>query len=69
MGIVQCVQLLQREETLAGVTFGILGEQNQFFPLTESEMVEERLKVLANHRNNSIPQHEVEAWVDHLAIF
>ena len=61
------VQLLQREETLDGITFGILGEQSQFFPLTESEMVEESLKVLANHRNNAIPQIEVDAWVERLA--
>ena len=49
------------------ITFGILGEQSQFFPLTESEMVEESLKVLANHRNNAIPQIEVDAWVERLA--
>ena len=30
------VQLLQREETLAGVTFSVLGEQSQFSPLTLS---------------------------------
>ncbi|MCY7366928.1 MAG: hypothetical protein LH474_02115 [Chamaesiphon sp.] len=63
------VQLLQRQETLSNLTFGILGEQNQFSPLTESGMVEESLKVLANHRNkNAIPQSQVEVWVDSLTI-
>ena len=62
------VQLLQQEETLAGVTFDLLGEQSQFSPLTESEMVEKSLKVLANHQNNAISQREVETWVDRLAI-
>ena len=45
------VQLLQREETSPDLTFGILDEQRQFFPLTESELIQESLKVLANHRN------------------
>ena len=62
------VQLLQREETSPDLTFGILDEQRQFFPLTESELIQESLKVLANHRNDRISQHQVEAWVDSLGI-
>ena len=57
------VQLLQQEETLTNITFGILDEQSQFSPLTESQMVEESLKVLANYQNNAIPQREVEAII------
>jgi putative addiction module CopG family antidote len=62
------VKLLQREETPVNMTFGILNEQSQFLPLTESEMIEESLKVLENHRNDTIPHHEVEKWVNRLTV-
>ncbi len=60
------VQLLQHEETHPHLTFGILNEQHHFSALNESEMIQESLEVLANHRNDRISQHQVEAWMNSL---
>jgi Arc/MetJ-type ribon-helix-helix transcriptional regulator len=62
------VQLLQREETPANISFGTLTEHNQFFPLTELEMIQESLTVLENHRHNAIPHGQVETWANSLSI-
>jgi hypothetical protein len=61
------VKLLQQEEAPTNMTFGILDKQSQYIVLTESEMIQESLKVLESHGNNSIPQSQVETWVDTLA--
>jgi hypothetical protein len=60
------LQLLQHNKTFPEMSFGILDEQSRFLPLTESEMIQESLKVLENHQNNGIPQSEVEIWANSL---
>lgn len=62
------VKLLQREEASVDITFGIIDEQNQFFPLTESEMIRESLEVLENHQHDAIPHSQIESWADSLTI-
>jgi hypothetical protein len=66
--LVAGVKLLEREEIPTNMTFGILDEQNQFSPLTESQMIQASLQVLENHQHDAIPHHEVERWVDNLTI-
>ncbi len=58
------LELLQRED--ADPIFGMIDQQNQFMPLTESEMVIESLKVLENHQHNGVSQNEMEAWANNL---
>jgi hypothetical protein len=60
------LQLLQHNKTSSEMSFGILDRQSQFLPLTESEMIQESLKVLENYQNNGIPQSEVEIWANNL---
>jgi Arc/MetJ-type ribon-helix-helix transcriptional regulator len=62
------VKLLEREEISENMTFGILNEQNQFSPLTESQMIRSSLQVLKNPQHVTIPHTEVERWVDNLTI-
>lgn len=62
------VKLLEREEMPEHMTFGILDEQHQFSPLTESAMIQSSLQVLENYQHNAIPHTEVERWVDNLTI-
>ncbi len=64
--LVAGVKLLEREEIPENMTFGILNEQNQFSPLTESQMIQASLQVLENHQHDAIPHNEVERWVDSL---
>jgi Arc/MetJ-type ribon-helix-helix transcriptional regulator len=60
------LELLQRQEAAPNMSFGIIDQQNQFLPLTESEMAQESLKVLENYQQNGISQSEVEAWANNL---
>jgi hypothetical protein len=60
------LELLQRQEAAPNMSFGIIDQQNQFLPLTESEMVQESLKVLENYQQNGTSQSEVEAWANNL---
>jgi putative addiction module CopG family antidote len=60
------LQLLQSTETHSGMSFGILDEHSQFIPMTESEMVQESLKVLENYQNDGMPHSEVEIWARNL---
>jgi hypothetical protein len=60
------LQSLQREKASPSRSFGILNQQNQFSPLTESEMVQESLKVLENYRQDASPQSDVEVWANNL---
>jgi hypothetical protein len=60
------LQSLQREESSPSKSFGILNPQNQFLPLTESEMVQESLKVLENYRQDGSSQSDVEVWANNL---
>jgi hypothetical protein len=60
------LELLQRQEAAPNMSFGIIDQQNQFLPLTESEMAQESLKVLENCQQNGTPQSEVEAWANNL---
>jgi hypothetical protein len=62
------LELLQRQEAAPNMSFGIIDQQNQFLPLTESEMAQESLKVLENYqqKQNGTSQSEVEAWANNL---
>jgi hypothetical protein len=60
------LELLQRQEAAPNMSFGIIDHQNQFLPLTESEMAQESLKVLENYQQNGTSQSEVEAWANNL---
>jgi hypothetical protein len=55
---------IEREEIPENMTFGILNEQNQFSPLTESEMIQASLQVLEHHQHDIILHTEVERLVD-----
>ncbi|MEB3269831.1 MAG: hypothetical protein VKJ09_14910, partial [Leptolyngbya sp.] len=48
------------------VVFGELDENLNFLPLTEADMVQQSLEVLANYQEDAIPHNQVEAWVDSL---
>jgi hypothetical protein len=61
------LQLLQHNKISSEMSFGILDEQSQFLPLTESEMIQASLKVLENYQNHGIPQSEVEIWANNLS--
>jgi Bacterial antitoxin of ParD toxin-antitoxin type II system and RHH len=60
------LELLQRQEAAPNMSFGIIDQQNQFLPLTESEMAQESLKVLEKYQQNGTSQSEIEAWVNNL---
>jgi putative addiction module CopG family antidote len=60
------LQLLQSTETHSEMSFGILDEHSHFIPMTESEMVQESLKVLENYQNDGTPHSEVEIWAKSL---
>jgi Bacterial antitoxin of ParD toxin-antitoxin type II system and RHH len=60
------LELLQRQEAAPNMSFGIIDQQNQFLPLTESEMAQESLKVLENYQQNGTSQSEIEAWANNL---
>jgi hypothetical protein len=60
------LKLLQSNNISPEMSFGILDEQSQFLPLTESEMIQESLKALEHYQNNGIPQSEVEIWANNL---
>ncbi len=59
------VKLLEREEIPANMTFGILDEQKQFSPLSESEMIQSSLQVLENHQHDAILHTEPEKTRHH----
>jgi hypothetical protein len=60
------LELLQRQEAAPNMSFGIIYQQNQFLPLTESAMAQESLKVLENYQQNGTSQSEVETWANNL---
>jgi hypothetical protein len=60
------LKLLQHNNTSSGMSFGILDEQSQFLPLTESEMIQESLKALEHYQNNGVSQSDVEIWANNL---
>jgi Arc/MetJ-type ribon-helix-helix transcriptional regulator len=60
------LELLQREDVEPITSFGVINQQNQFLPLTESEMVQESLKVLKNYQHNGTSQSKVENWANNL---
>jgi len=63
--LVAGVQLLEhQDERLTGVdvTYGAVDENLKFSPLTEAEMVQQSLAVLATYQHDAIPHDQVEAW-------
>jgi len=59
--LVAGVQLLEhQDEQLA--TYGTLDENLQFSSLTEAEMAQQSLAVLAAYQHDAIPHDQVEAW-------
>ncbi len=54
------------DRSIGEETFGELNEHLNFSPLTETEMIQESLDVLANYQQDAIPHNQVEAWVKSL---
>ena len=67
--LVAGVQLLDhQDEQLADgdTTYGVLNGDRQFLPLTEAEMAQQSLAVLATYAHDGIPHDQVEAWASSL---
>ncbi|WP_017302241.1 ribbon-helix-helix domain-containing protein [Nodosilinea nodulosa] len=61
--LVAGVQLLDhQDEQLTDVGYGALDDNLQFSPLTEAEMAQQSLAVLATYQHDAIPHDQVEAW-------
>jgi putative addiction module CopG family antidote len=63
------VQLLEHQESESAVentTYGELDENLQFSQLSEDEMAQQSLAVLANYQYDAIPHDQVEAWANSL---
>lgn len=54
------------DRSIGEETFGELNEHLNFSPLTETEMIQQSLDVLANYQQDAIPHDQVEAWVKSL---
>lgn len=54
------------DRSIADETFGELDEHLNFSPVTEAEMIQQSLDVLANYQQDAIPHEQVEAWVNSL---
>ncbi len=54
------------DSSIPDETFGELDEHLNFSPLTEAEMIQQSLDVLANYQQDGIPHEQVEAWVNSL---
>ncbi|PSR13216.1 hypothetical protein C8255_25590 [filamentous cyanobacterium CCP3] len=67
--LVAGVQLLDhQDEQLADgdITYGALDGDRQFLPLTEAEMAQQSLAVLATYEHDGIPHDQVESWANSL---
>jgi hypothetical protein len=64
--LLAALELLQHQELVPVMSFGIIDQQNQFVPLTESEMAQESLRGLENQQQSDISQSEVENWANNL---
>ena len=67
--LVAGVQLLEhQDEPLASgdITYGALDDDGQFLPLTEAEMAQQSLAVLATYQHDGISHDQVEAWGNRL---
>jgi putative addiction module CopG family antidote len=67
--LVAGVQLLEHQDKqLAGddATYGALDADLQFSPLTEAEMTQQSLAVLATYEHDAVPHDQVEAWANSL---
>jgi len=63
------VQLLDHQEPESEVEntpYGELDENLQFSQLSEDEMAQQSLAVLANYQHDAIPHNQVEAWPNSL---
>jgi hypothetical protein len=64
--LLAALELLQHQELAPVMSFGVIDQQNQFVPLTESKMAQESLRVLENHQQSDTSQSEVENWANNL---
>lgn len=67
--LVAGVQLLEhQDEHLAGgdATYGDLDADLQFSPLTEAEMAQQSLAVLATYKHDGVPHDQIEVWANGL---
>jgi hypothetical protein len=46
--------------------YGELDENLNFSPLSEDEMAQQSLAVLANYQHDAVPHDQVEAWANSL---
>ncbi|MGH2413202.1 MAG: ribbon-helix-helix domain-containing protein [Microcystaceae cyanobacterium] len=59
------VRLLEHQDKLdasADETWGELDKHLNFAPLTEAEMIQQSLELLASYQQDAIPHDQVEAW-------
>jgi Arc/MetJ-type ribon-helix-helix transcriptional regulator len=64
------VQLLDHQEPESEVEnapYGELDENLQFSPLSEEEMAQQSVAVLANYPHDAVPHDQVEIWANSLA--
>lgn len=67
--LVAGVQLLENQAQQSNAEPEIYGELDpdlRFLPLTEAEMVQQSLAVLANYQHDAVDHARVEAWVNSL---
>jgi len=63
------VRLLERQsqqDADSAPSFGDLDDHLNFVQLTEAEMIQQSLEVLANYQQDAIPHDQVEAWIKSL---
>jgi putative addiction module CopG family antidote len=63
------VRLLERQgqqDAVSDRSFGDLDDHLNFVPLTEAEMIQKSLDVLASYQQDAIPHDQVKAWVKSL---